>query len=243
VNRYRTRKNSGKRESFPFLNLPQELRDIIISYTIDYDGIDAELFQINESFPSKSLRKPSFPEIYQGWMSNLEARCVCTTPTILLLNYQIHKEAQEMLQKKTLRIANPPQYPIPSQFDLSRVISDGAFEKVCKVKFELHTYPTKVRKPNNLRDDWRGKDLLKDERLADSYPWAMLLKDCFELWRSNQQCLSLEISIEHCSGSRSVYNLSMSGEKVESYAGHCHVMMFANPDRFGPLRSASMRSY
>jgi hypothetical protein len=230
VKQYRSRKNSAKRKIFPFLNLPRELRDIIISYTINYDGIDPKISQINDTFPSRTLRKAGFPEIYQGWMSNLEARCPCTTPTIILLNHQIHEEAQEMLQKKTMRIANPPQYPFPGQFVLSRFISDGALEKVRKVKFELRTYPAKVQKPNILRSDWRGKDLLKDERLADSYPWAMLLKQCFELWRRTQQSRSLEISIDHCSGSRSEYNLSVSREMVRSHTSLCHAVTFANPD-------------
>jgi hypothetical protein len=214
VVRHRSRKPCATK-IFPFLNLPRELRDIIISYTIDYDGINPTLVQINDSFPAKSLRSSKFPELYQGWMENLEARSFCTTPTILLLNHQIHDEALEMLQKKALRITNPPQYSMPGQFDLSRVISDGALEKVRKVKFVLRTYPAKIRMLNLLRNDWRGKDFLKRERLADSYPWALLMKDCFDVWRSTQQSRSLEISIDHCSGPRSEYNLLMNQEKVD----------------------------
>lgn len=215
----RSHKNaSPKQNQFPFLRLPRELRDLIMEFTIDYNGVDLMLEQINKSFLYEDIRSSrSFLRKYQGWMSSLDARSICTTPKILLLNRQIHEEAQKILRKKVLRIAHPPQYPVPNQFDLARVISNGALYKIPKLRFELHTYPATERRQNTLQDDWKGHKVLKDECLADSYPWAMLLKHCFEIWRGLPQSRHLEISIEYCSGDRALYNLSLSGEKVRSH--------------------------
>lgn len=227
VIRSRSHKSGAKSKKFPFLRLPRELRDMIINYTIDYDGIDPMLVQTNETFPFTYIRTRKFDKKLQEWMTDLDGVHFRSVPTIFLLNQQIYEEAQEILRKKTLRISHPPQYPIKSIYDSSLVISDDALSKVSKIQFELHTYPATERRHDVLQNDWKGKSIYKDEYLADSYPWAMLLKDCFQVWRGTQDPRYLELSVDHCSGERSQYNLAVFGEKVRPRA--ClRVVMLAN---------------
>lgn len=219
VTRNRSHKHKGgaKEKEFPFLRLPQELRDMIIDYTIDYDGIDPALVKINSTFPSTYIRSPKFNKKVQKWMTELDEVQFRSTPTILCLNRQIYEEAQDMLRKRTLRISHPPQYPIKGIYDLSHVISDEALSKISKIQFELHTYAATERRHDIMQTDWKGKSMYKDECLADSYPWATLLKDCFQVWRGTQDPRYLELSIDHCSGERSQYNLAVFGHKVCPY--------------------------
>jgi hypothetical protein len=125
-NQRKNAKKCAKGKIIPFLSLPRELRDIIIGYSIDYNGIDSKILEVNDSFPSNILWTPEFPVIYSEWMEHLDQSFSCNTPTILLLNYQVYKEAQEILKKKIMRIANPPQYPFPGEFVLSRFIGGNA---------------------------------------------------------------------------------------------------------------------
>lgn len=150
-------------------------------------------------------------------MTELDEVQFRSTPTILCLNRQIYEEAQDMLRKRTLRISHPPQYPIKGIYDLSHVISDEALSKISKIQFELHTYAATERRHDIMQTDWKGKSMYKDECLADSYPWATLLKDCFQVWRGTQDPRYLELSIDHCSGERSQYNLAVFGHKVCPY--------------------------
>lgn len=224
--RNRSQKNVSKRQKFPFLRLPRELRDMIIDYAIDYDGIDPMLVKINATFPSTDIRSRKFDKKLQEWMTELDRVHFRSTPTVLLINQQIHEEAQEILRKKSLRISHPPQYPIKSIYDSSHVICDEAMSKICKIQFKLHTYPATERRHDILQPDWRGQTMYKDEFLANSYPWAKLLKDCFQVWRGIQNPRYLELSIDHSSGERSQFNLAVFGEKVRLCA-IVLVMMFA----------------
>ncbi|KAE9984543.1 hypothetical protein EG328_008571 [Venturia inaequalis] len=202
VTQNRSQKTIGKRKKFPFLRLPRELRDMIIEYTIGYDGIDP-------------IRK--FDNKLQEWMTDLDEVFFRSTPTILLINQQIHEEAQEILRKKTLRISHPPQYPIKSIYDSSHVISDEALSRVSRIQFELNTYPATERRQDIMQPDWKGESMYKDEYLANSYPWAMLLNGCFQVWRGAQDPRYLEISIDHCSGERSQFKLAVFGEKMLAF--------------------------
>ncbi|TID25154.1 Protein phosphatase Slingshot-like protein [Venturia nashicola] len=217
VTRNRSHKAVASRKKFPFLRLPRELRDIIIDYTIDYEGIDSMLVKINSSFPFTYVGGRKFNEKLQEWMTELDGVCFRSTPTVLLLNKQIYEEAQEILGKKPLRISHPPQYPIKRIYDSSHVISGEALSKVTKIQFELQTYPATERKRDVMQPDWKGASMYRDEFLENSYPWAMLLKDCFQFWRGTQEARYLEFSIDHCSGGTSQFNLAVFGEKMLAF--------------------------
>ncbi|QDS75351.1 hypothetical protein FKW77_002162 [Venturia effusa] len=214
VRRHQSQKSIAQAKKFPFLHLPRELRDMIIKYTIDYDGIDAMLVKINNTFPSDHLRSRKFDKKLQQWMTELDGVYFRSVPTIFCLNHQIYGEAQEMLRKEPLRISHPPQYPIKGIYDLSHVISDDALCKVAQVQFELYTYPAAERRHDVLQQDWKGESVYKDEYLAESYPWAMLLKDCFQVWRGTPDPRYLKLSIDHCSSERSEFNLAVFGDKL-----------------------------
>lgn len=224
VTQNRSQKTIGKRKKFPFLRLPRELRDMIIEYTIGYDGIDPMLVEINSTFPSNCIGSRKFDNKLQEWMTDLDEVLFRSTPTILLINQQIHEEAQEILRKKTLRISHPPQYPIKSIYDSSHVISDEALSRISRIQFELNTYPATERRQDIMQPDWKGESMYKDEYLANSYPWAMLLNGCFQVWRGARDPRYLEISIDHCSGERSQFKLAVFGEKVRPH-NHLRVMI------------------
>ncbi|KAI9711771.1 MAG: hypothetical protein M1820_001916 [Bogoriella megaspora] len=117
-----------KRETFPFLSLPPEIRNFIYSYSLSFDGISAWL--------EKSSRV-----MHDHAATNEPTAPTKATPAILLLNRQITAEAQGLLYAtKTLHLSYGIPKPDPEnsnwQIGLAAVVSPHV---ICRVEHIVYT--------------------------------------------------------------------------------------------------------
>jgi hypothetical protein len=93
----------ARMESSPksFLDLPGEIRNMIYAYSADASDITARLDRFMHSWVDRMEPMPAYP-----------AR---STPTVLLLNKQITREALHVIHSKALRVVFPGSYDLPKQ--------------------------------------------------------------------------------------------------------------------------------
>jgi len=106
---------------FPFLHLPQELRDEIYWYCLDYNDGMENLF----TFLKENVKK----EMINGTIKTSSPRAM--TPNVLLLNRQITAEALQILRKKPLVLLAPMPFdlrPAPNGNNQQSRLTGGLFQ-------------------------------------------------------------------------------------------------------------------
>ena len=111
-----------------FQELPREMRDLIYYHAMDWSDVSVKLAKTLATWTDKS-KPPTYPQL--------------TTPTVLLLNHQIHDEAIEVLHKKTLNIICPVKHSmqkVDQVPDITRFISTNTLQKVTKLNLVLESW-------------------------------------------------------------------------------------------------------
>ncbi|KAK5136994.1 hypothetical protein LTR08_001501 [Meristemomyces frigidus] len=90
-----------------FLTIPRELRDMIYAKTLDWSDISQQLVRTLADWTDKS-QKPPYPKR--------------STPTVLLLNHQIHDEAVAVLHAKPLTIICPADHNMKMQAQVPNLL-------------------------------------------------------------------------------------------------------------------------
>ncbi|KIW01861.1 uncharacterized protein PV09_06710 [Verruconis gallopava] len=115
---------------FPFLDLPVEIREMVYGYLISFDGIQRCIDAYNDVFADYKavLRNPHLIEQYKK------------TPSILLVNRQIHAEALPFVGRAELYL-HAPLYSFEfGGLGLSiqgALLPDGVLERIKRVRFRF----------------------------------------------------------------------------------------------------------
>lgn len=111
-----------------FLDLPGELRNAIYEHAADRSDVSHELSRLAQCAVERNKPYP------------YRAR---TTPTILLLNRQIHAEARKILDDKTVHLTLPAVFNPRNQNDLpaiTHLISRETLQRVQKLDIRLESW-------------------------------------------------------------------------------------------------------
>ncbi|KAK3708543.1 hypothetical protein LTR37_011438 [Vermiconidia calcicola] len=111
-----------------FMNLPRELRDQIYKECTDYSDISIQLARTMREWTNRQ-QSPPYPSK--------------TTPTVLLLNKQISREATNILNRKPLKIIYPGDVNINKATEvpnLLRFISCNTLQKVQHLSIKIESW-------------------------------------------------------------------------------------------------------
>lgn len=132
------------RQTFPFLNLPPELRNMIYELCLDTKGIEKYFDCYYERIRKKDPEQKS-----------KTLRCNKRTPSIFLVNRQIFSEAVGLLSKQSINFT----HGLFSLGDVTKVVSHNVLQQVSSITITVHGH--KILQPNILRESWSGyMDLL-----------------------------------------------------------------------------------
>jgi hypothetical protein len=207
-----------KPSAISFLSLPRELRDLIYEYSLHYDGLQRAIDTFNIHFPTPRAALSAHATIPK-WLQ---------TPSVLLLNRQIHGEARKVLSSRILQIDRPI---LAMDFEghgisLSNAISRETLEAVRHVRLNLSICHlgncTGMHESGAIYHSFGNwSDETGDSFLLYSDAWAVLLVNCLDVWLTKNSLESLEVAVRGLSISTNINNMT----KVSSPS--CSVLLTA----------------
>ncbi|KIW08281.1 uncharacterized protein PV09_01200 [Verruconis gallopava] len=219
IARNKSKRPASKRNVFPFLNLPRELRDEVYEEAIDLRGITTniknELSGYIEGMRHFDSRRETY-KVQQLFEDLRQRHGNLKSPTILLINKQIHSEAQVILRKRTLVFEAPPVNNV-NIFPFYQMVSRGLLRNVAGIAFEMqmkqHTEATMLGELE-MGTNWISYAHRGNESLDNADAWAYFMFDCLGmLWAPGHNVRTLCISIVHKTGRRE-YRLEPTPSKL-----------------------------
>jgi hypothetical protein len=171
-----------------FLSLPRELRDMVYELSIDLSGITANVANEQEGFYKgmESIDSQHQPKKIIKLMHRLALRHGnLRTPTVLLVNRQVHNEAEPVLRKRTI-VFEAPAINDATHLPLYQMVSQYLMRKVKSIHIVMamkqHTDETMAGELA-IGSNWFSHHTLENESLNYSLSWVHFLGDIIAmLW-------------------------------------------------------------
>jgi len=119
---------------FPFLELAAEVRNKIYSYTADMNDAVLQMAKHQEKVAHSSCGSKKSKQVPQR---QPEPTITTTTPTVLLINRQIHQEAIGVIQCKTLLVDSVGYFSYGRSINLFEFLPQQSWASVRNVRFQL----------------------------------------------------------------------------------------------------------
>lgn len=170
-----------------FLSLPQELRDMIYEMSIDLSGITKNAANEQQGFfkGMKSIDSQHQPKRIIKLFRRLALRHGnLRTPTVFLINRQIHDEAQLILRKRSI-VFEAPAINDATHLPLYQMVSQYLMRKVKTIHFVMamkqHTDETMAGELE-IGSNWFCHHTLANECLNYSLSWFHFLQDIIAMF-------------------------------------------------------------